>query len=226
VSACGVALLLVGSPRGDRSNSAALGNYLLKGLEGKGFEPRVVGLAGALRSPEGSEGFLHEAQGCALAILSFPLYWDSLPAGVVRALELWRDRVRVSEPGAPPRLVALCNSGFPEARQSETALGICRRFAREAGAEWAGGLALGGGAALDGVALEQAGGRARHARQALDLAAAALAAGDPVPVQAVERMARPFVPAWAYTLLGGWGWWRRARAHGVHRELHRRPYEP
>ncbi len=110
--------------------------------------------------------------------------------------------------------------------RAATLLGICRRFAREAGLGWAGGLALGGGAALDGIALERAGGRGRHARAALDLAAAALAAGEPVPAEAVERMARPFVPAWAYTLLGTWGWRRRARAHGAHRELHRRPYQP
>lgn len=220
------ALLIVGSSRGDRSTSACLGQYLLKRLGERGLEPRAVILARALGSSEGTEGFLHDAQRCALAILSFPLYWDSLPALTVRALELWQDRGQAQEPGAPRRLVALCNSGFPEARQSATALGICQRFAQEVGLGWAGGLALGGGAALEGTALERAGGRGRHARAALELAAAALAADEPVPAEAVERMARPFVPAWAYTLLGSWGWRWRARAHGAHGALHRRPYQP
>jgi len=218
------ALLLVGSPRGKGSTSEALGAYLLSGLEGRGLASRTLRLVETLRSPERVEGYLGAVAESDLLILSFPLYWDSLPALVVRALELWLDREGQPKVAPPQRFAALCNSGFPEVRQSRTALGICARFAREAGLEWVGGLALGGGAALDGCALAKAGGRARHARAALDLAAQALAAGKPVPQGAVDRMARPFAPAWAYTLLGSWGWRRLARSHGTQRDLDRRPY--
>jgi hypothetical protein len=219
------ALLLVGSPRGRRSTSASLGAYLLARLEGFGLTSRTLRLTEALGSPAGEEAYRRAVGESDLVILSFPLYWDSLPALVVRALEVWRDGESAAKASRRRRFVALCNSGFPEASQSRTALGICQRFAAELGLEWAGGLALGGGAALDGCALEEAGGRARHARTALDLTAAALAAEKLVPQGAVDGMARPFVPAWAYTVLGSWGWRRLARSHGTQRQLDRRPYE-
>ncbi|MHB8762763.1 MAG: NADPH-dependent FMN reductase [Deferrisomatales bacterium] len=219
-------LLVVGSPRGTRSTSRALGEYLARRLAGHSAATGELRLVEALRSPGGTEEFLRRAEEADLVFLSFPLYWDSLPAVTVRGLEAWRDRRAAAAAPRRGRFAALCNSGFPEARQCATALAICARFAREAGLDWAGGLALGGGAALDGRDLDQAGGRARHARRALNLAAAALAAGRDVPPEAVKLMARPFVPAWAYTLVGSWGWRRQARVHGSHRDLGRRPYEP
>jgi len=42
------------------------------------------------------------------------------------------------------------------------------------------------------------GGMVRNVTRSLDLAAAALAEGKPVPQEAVELMAKPLVPAWGY----------------------------
>jgi len=64
----------------------------------------------------------------------------------------------------------------------------------------------------------------RNVVRALDLAADALAEGRPVPAEAVALMAKPMMPAWAYTVLCNWGWKRRARQYGVERHLSERPY--
>jgi hypothetical protein len=103
-----------------------------------------------------------------LVVPAFPLYVDSLPAPVIRALErIARQR---QEAGIPhqQRFLAIANSGFPEAAHMDTAMAICRCFARQAGFVWTGGLTLGGGHGLvSAQPLKQLGGRVRHAMQSL-----------------------------------------------------------
>jgi len=54
-------------------------------------------------------------------------------------------------------IVAIANSGFPEAEHSQTALEVCRLFARQVGFDWAGGLAMGGGGMVSGQPLAELG---------------------------------------------------------------------
>ena len=65
---------------------------------------------------------------------------------------------------------------------------------------------------------------ARNVIKSLDLAADALADGKAVVQDAVESMAKPIVPNWAYTVMGGIGWKQRAKKHGTKKELRDRPY--
>ena len=59
---------------------------------------------------------------------------------------------------------------------------------------------------------------------ALDLVAAALAAGEPAPEEAVALMARPFIPARAYMLMGDVGWLMQARRNRALTRLAARPF--
>ncbi len=187
-------LLLVGSAKKPRSNSASLGGYLVERLEERGWQAATIFAHRALRTEQGLAGLLEAVDACTLMVVAFPLYVDSLPAQLTRVLEEIASRRGGDRAGgASPALVAIVNNGFPEASQNEVALRICRRFAGEAGLRWVGGLALGGGEALGGRPLAEVGGMARHAVAALELAAEALDAGEPVPESAVRRMARPMI---------------------------------
>lgn len=160
-----------------------------------------------------------------LIILAFPLYIDSLPAGVIRVLEAIAKHRLEQKLITSQRFVAICNCGFPESNHIDPALLICKRFAAEAGMKWAGGLALGGGEAIHGEHLVEAGGRGRYAVQALDLAADALARGESVPREASKLMAKPIIPSWLYRLFGQHGWKKEAGKYGTLRELKARPYD-
>ena len=220
-------ILLVGSAKRPRSTSEALGSYLLERLAEQGFECETLLLHRALKSEAGREALLAATDRADLLVVAFPLYVDTLPYLVSRALELIAAHRQGSAQQQPPqRLLAVVNNGFPEAHQNETAIAICRRFAREAGFEWIGGLTLGGGGAINGQPLTKVEGQARHAIQALDLAAAAVAQGRPVPEEAIEAMARPSIPSWAYRAMSWLGWRQQARQHGVQKQLYARPYEP
>jgi hypothetical protein len=214
------ALLLIGSPKPGESSSESLGTYLCEELETRGVKTQAVKVVKALRSDEGKEALRAAVAGSDLIVLSFPLYVDSLPAPLTLALEriaAWRADAAAEVAGAAtgdaalatghrPAFVAICQSGFPEVEQSEIAIEICRNFATAAGFEWAGGLILAAGGMVSGQPLRKIKGMMRSAVAALDLAADALAAGQPVPDEAVRLMAKPALPRFAYRFSANWGW--------------------
>jgi hypothetical protein len=214
------ALLLVGSPRGLKSTSASLGQYLLGKLQNGGFKTEQLHVQQAMRSNEAQVHMLEQVGESDLLVLAFPLYIDSLPAPVITALELIAKQRKDAVSPKNQRFLAIVNNGFPEASQNSTAVAICRRFASEAGIEWAGGLSLGGGGAVAGNKLEDAGAMLRNVRKALDLAANDLLEGRAVSAEAVELMAKPLAPKWLYLFFGNREWKKMAKKYGAQNKLH------
>ncbi len=220
------ALLLIGSPKGVKSASFSLGSYFLEGLQQKGLETRQETVDKLVCSKEQErEVLLTEINSTDLLIIASPLYVDSLPAALIRTMELINFQ-RTSMPVKKnPIMLSLINSGFPEAFHNNTALSILQRFSEESGFQWAGGLALGGGGAVDGKPLKSAGGMVKNVTKSLDIAISALAEGKEVPREAAELMAKPMMPKWLLTLLGGFIWRHQAKKYGVQNRLNDRPYE-
>ena len=218
-------LLLSGSPRGRKSSSQALGGYLLEQLNAGGIQVETVQLYQALGSPERIQALLDQIDSHDLTVLAFPLYIDSLPGPVTRALELIAAH-RTANPVRWASFAAVVNSGFPEASQSKVALAICAAFARQAGFNWAGGLALGAGEAIiHGKPLNEMGRGANSIRAALELAAESLAKGEVIPAEAVTLMAKPRIPKPFFILAGGISWKLRARKFGAANSLLAQPYQ-
>ena len=220
------ALLLVGSPKPGTSSSSSLGTYLLEELKKHGVQTETVNLTKALRSDEASEALHATVAAADLVVLSFPLYIDSLPAPVIRALEhiAARRAGAPTESGAMPAFVAICQCGFPEAEHNAVALEICRNFALAARFEWAGGLGMGAGGMTGGRSPREIRGMMRSAAHALDLSAAALASGRPVPDEAVRLMAKPAIPAFAYRFIANRQWRGELKKQGVAASLDARPF--
>jgi hypothetical protein len=231
-------LLIVGSPKTlSASTSGVLGGYLVNRLQEHGWSAETITLTASLRRADGRTELLSAVDRADLLLFVFPLYVDTLPFLMTRALELIADHRRGAEVKRPQSLAAVSNNGFPEPYQNAPALAICRRFAAETGITWAGGLALGAGESLSSGTPLTGNGRSgrppvKHVIEALDLTAAALAAGQPVPEKAVELMARnpiPFLPfaawRWIYMKGGARMWRQQAAQHGVTREaMFARPY--
>ena len=225
------ALLLIGSPKSGSSSSASLGTYLQERLAARGIATETVVLAKALKSEEGTQALLAASAAADLVVLSFPLYVDSLPAPVIRAFELIADSRAEDAPDAQalgaleqPGFVAICQCGFPEVEHNRVALEICANFARAAGFDWAGGLAMGGGGLIAGRPLRERGGLLRSVTRALDLSAAQLADGRPVPAEAVRLMSRTAFPAFAYRFVANRGWRAELKKRGATTPLDARPY--
>jgi hypothetical protein len=194
-------------------------------LAAHGAETQKLYVYPALRSETRLNGLIAAVAEADLVILSAPLYVDSLPAAVTELLEILHSDLGQHVRPDQQRLVAISNCGFPEAEQNEIALRIYRCFARQAGFVWAGGLAMGGGEVIKGKPLDESGGMARNLIAALDLAADALAGGEPVPQAAMHLMAKPLMPAWIYRTMGNLGWHVQAIPQGTWRQLRARPWK-
>ncbi|MFX0019814.1 MAG: NAD(P)H dehydrogenase, partial [Candidatus Hermodarchaeota archaeon] len=209
------ALLLVGSPKGEKSTSASLGNYLVSKLEEfgmiieKGFIHRLV------NREEKIQSLFEMINRADLIILSFPLYVDSLPAPVVKAMELIKEERDRLESKKSKNFIAISNNGFPEFYQNHTALRICRIFAEDCGFIWKGGLALGQGGSIGGVPLLERGGMVRNVVKGLDITAQALVAGKEVPQEAVNLFSKRFIPNSLYNIFANLGWRLQARKYGT-----------
>jgi hypothetical protein len=224
------AILLIGSPKGKAGSSYALGGYLVRKLAAGGMDVEEMTVSAALQSTE-NQHRMHKAIDAAdLFIVAFPLYVDQLPAPLIQLLELVADR-RKGRPGVPPsagplvqKLAVLIQCGFPEARQNQMAVDIMRQFAKEAGFEWAGALALGMGGAVGRKPLEKAGGMVGNVVKALDRAAVSFSVGGGIPDEAMALMARPLMPRWLYLPAANWSFKRELKKHGARGRVYDRPY--
>lgn len=214
------ALLLVGSPRMRKSTSASLGDYLFEQLKAKGVETETLCIYPY--SAERNEKLYAMLAAADLIVLVFPLYIDSLPGHVVSVLEEIASH-KAGKPGT--RFAAIANCGFPEAHHNDNALAICAEFARTLEFEWLGSLSLGGGEMVQGVPLNELGGRAIPIKKPLDMAAEALSAGQPIPDNARSMLAKPVIPAWLYRIFGSFGWKQQAKQYGAKHRLMDQPYK-
>jgi hypothetical protein len=192
-------------------------------MQQEDIQTETIYLHTVLRSPARWQALLDSLEAADLVTLAFPLYVDTLPAPVTEALE----RIAAQRQGRetrPQLFTAIANCGFPEAYQTATALAVCRTFAQQAGFEWAGSLALGGGEAINGTPLAEAGGMAIRLRKSLELAAEALGQGQSIPQAARDMMAKPVIPHWAYRLTGKLRWNSWAKKYNAKKLLKRQPY--
>ena len=217
------AVLLVGSPRTKKSTSASLGGYLFEQLNARGVETQTLQIYTSLYSQERMTTMLNAIDNTDLVVLAFPLYVDSLPAPVTATLE--KIAAHRNDNQSPIRFAAIANCGFPGANHNDTALAICSEFAGQNGFDWMGGLSLGAGEGIvHGIPLNELDGRAIPLKGALDLAAEALAGGNPIPQSAKDRLGKPIIPNWMYTLNGRFGWRQAAKQYGMQKEMKSQPY--
>jgi multimeric flavodoxin WrbA len=232
------ALLIVGSPKAKPSStSSVLGGYLLERLKERGWETKSLTLRASLGREAGEGELLSSVEHAGLILLVFPLYADALPYLVTKALAVIATHRRAHPEPFPRRLVAIVNSGFPETHQNSVALAICREFAAQSGIAWAGSLALGAGGAIGDQPLagaKRSGLPVKHVIAALEMTAAALAEGLPVPPEAVRIIANNPIPLmpfglwrWLYVRLGGKGFEQEAAKNGISKDrLLAHPYAP
>ncbi|HOX33836.1 MAG TPA: NAD(P)H-dependent oxidoreductase [Spirochaetales bacterium] len=208
------ALLVNGSPKARDSASGSILDSLAAAL-GPGMETRRLR---AITAKEAEPADL-EAE---VLVLAFPLYVDSLPAPLLEWLLSYAALARARGATARPAAVyAICNCGFLEGAQTETALAIVRNFARSSGLRWGGAIGLGGGGMFEPMAkLPPEAAIKRPVSRAMDWLAGLIRGGE-APGEA--RYAQFAFPRLAYILAAHLGWRRQARANGLRpREIGKR----
>jgi len=206
------ALVLCGSPKLIQSSSLELGAYLARRLE-------TAGVRTVVRPRVPRESLLADVAAADLLLLSFPLYADGIPAHLKESLMI----IATAQLG-PKYCAALVQCGFLESSQNDSAIEMCRLFARDAGFIWLGGLGRGAGGMLAGKPLEQAPPPLRTTREALDLAAEQLSRGEPFSAEVIKAFRTPPLPRWLYALAADSGFIMQLLRNGRLLSLFAKPY--
>ena len=216
------ALLLIGSPKKKNSTSESLGNYLLEGLNKKGYISEKLHIISILK--DDVESLFAKVNDADIVIVSAPLYVDSLPSPLIRAFELIGKNREERISSKKQSFISIVNNGFPESFHSNTALKICKIFADNAGFQWLGGLAIGCGPAINGMPIKNLGGMTRNIVKSLDITVDAIAKNESIPLEAINLVSKEMIPSWLYTLIYNRGWKIQAKKFNAHKSLYIKPY--
>lgn len=215
------ALILVGSPRVNKSTSESIGNYLSEGLINKGYECSSLHIISKLKNDV--EGLLQQVNDADMLIITFPLYIDCLPSPLIKAMELINQNRKGKENSKKQCLIAIVNNGFPEASQNETSLKICEIFAKNSGFQWLGGIPLGGGGAINGNPITK-GSMTKNIALALDMTIEAIVNDNSIPSEAIYTMSKGMVPKALYTFFGNQRWKSQAKKNNSIKNMYAKPY--
>ena len=215
--------MIVGSPRIKRATSFSLASYVLEGLEKKGWKTELVFAHKLYDSPDELKVLASHMQDYELIGLSFPLYVDGIPAPLVELLDAVCKNNKKSD-SSKQFVFSFVNSGFPEPYHSDVAVKMTEVFAKKFGADFLGGLRIGGGGAVHGLSIESLKHRSKHLVQALDETISGLDENRCIPQSAFELLSQPILSKKLYLLAAKYGWGFRARKNGV-KDLYARPDE-
>ncbi len=225
------AILLIGSPKGKNSSSASLGAYLLKKIEKFDIVGETVHIHAEISTKAKTDLFLDKIEEADFIILAAPLYVDTLPAKVIKALSLIADKRKKLyfddiKSAKNQSFTAVVNCGFPEAEQNTTALKVYQEFAEEAKLKYLGGIAVGMGGMVSGKSLAEMGGTAKNLIEGLDQAVEDIVKNQRLSDSVIEKTSKPMISQkWLYTLGGNLGWRFQALKNGVYRKLNDQPYQ-
>ena len=218
-------LLLIGSPKGEKSTSNGISSYLFKKFKENGVKAKKTYIIKAIRTKTGVHELKSLVYDSDIIILVSPLYIDSIPAITVKVMEEIyehkNDTFRKKQ-----MFMAIFNSGFPEPHQNDLAIDMCKKFASDTGMEWAGSVTIGMGSSLEGKALEKLG-MAKNLRNGLDTAVKSLIAGKSVPEEAEIIASKPLMPLTiAKFVMNTFGGilWRNRMNKNAKKKVYNRPY--
>jgi hypothetical protein len=193
-------------------------------LKDHGFKTDALFVHKSIKQDDRKIDLLKKVCQADVIVIAFPLYVDSLPYLLTRAMEIIAIDRKGRKPQKEQRMVCIVNNGFPEAVHNDTALEICRKFAGETGFTWVGGLALGGGGTISGKPLSDIRSMARNIIKSLEMTADSIHSNKPLPKKAITLMAKPIIPKWLYLGIAGIGWKRTAKKFNTHKNLYDRPF--
>lgn len=219
------AVLLVTSPKGPHSTSNSLAAFLGDSLQQRGVAVEKVFINQSLGSDKKINAMLGLVDVSDLIVFAFPLYADCLYSQAIKTLELIAEHENGKNELGKKGFVAIVNSGFPEAKHNDTALAVCRIFAKQVGFTWAGGLATGAGGMIAGRPLSELGGLVRNQKKALEISADSLAKGEAIPEKAVVLISKLGIPKWMYLWMGNRGWKQKAKKSVEIKKMYAQPYK-
>ncbi|NHJ46644.1 MAG: hypothetical protein FK733_02540 [Asgard group archaeon] len=136
-------LFLIGSPRGQKSTSFSIGNYLDEQLQAKGIETSTITIRRQLANDDKISQMLDEINNSNVIVLLAPLYDDCQPYIVIQLMEhIASNKMNLEG----KHFIPIVNCGLNERIHiTAVSIPIYHKFAKSVGFHWAGSLAIQGG---------------------------------------------------------------------------------
>jgi multimeric flavodoxin WrbA len=185
-------LLLMGSPKGEKSVSNNIASYILNKFNENGVIAEKIIIVEHIKTDEALHELVLKVINSDILILISPLYVDSIPSITIKVMEEFY-KLKNSSFNKKQSFMAIFNCGFPEPHHNDLALDMCKKFASDTELEWMGGVTIGMGPSLEGQSLD----RFRMAKNlcaGLDMALTALCKGESVPREAMLIASKPLMP--------------------------------
>ena len=131
--------IINGSPRGKKSNSEILINYLYSLLEGHKIN-KYYSFFNKIDSEIKSE--IHNTDAL---IFAFPLYVDSIPSHLLDTIVKFEEEKIIN---SKTKIYCIVNNGFFEGKQNQLAILQMKNWCKKIGAEWGQGVGIGAGEIL------------------------------------------------------------------------------
>lgn len=221
----GKILLMIGSPRKDKSTSYSIGKYLLDNLMKCDYTNKTVYVYDCINNEKYSEEMYQLFNDSDLIIFSYPLYVDSIPAPCIKVLEYITEKRQDMKCQTKKAFLAIGNCGFYEKEQIQNSLNVCKFFAKENNLNWYGGISIGGGPQIGGKDLKKLGGMTKKLREGLDIVADSIAYKRPIPMEEVNKLTSPPEGKNIYFLMANLGFKLQAKRNGLLKNINDTPYK-
>lgn len=209
-------VFLNGSPKIKHSTSKFIIDQILS-IIGEGETYRALEISNIEKEAQ----FSKEVLSAKALVIVFPLYVDSIPASLLRILELLEKEAK-NNPNPDLRVYTVINCGFFEPNHNLVALDMMRNFCLKCGFAWQYGIGIGGGGYFSSVKDFKHGPSSNIYRILLDLCKNIKA---PTLNPLGNILTSPKIPRSVYILAAHFGWNRAAKFNGVRNKIKAKPYE-
>lgn len=207
-------IILVGSPKKEKSTSYALSKHLSDELNHLNVESNILYASDVVDIPE---SFLET---CDCLVIACPLYCDNLPADIIEFMDkLYQHKEKISQ----IEIMLMINSGFPEASHNALAIKTAENFASKMNFNWLGALFLGEGGIISGQNLNDIS-VTKKIRKAINLLAYDLKCGQEISQSAVNLAKEKMLPYPIYIWSAEKQWKKKAKRLGTTKQLKNAPY--
>jgi len=164
--------------------------------------------------------FIKDVLSAKALIIVFPLYVDSIPAPLLKILEMLEGYARKS-PNNDLRVFAVINCGFFEPNHTLIALDIIKNFSLKSGFSWQYGIGIGCGGFFASIKDMKHGPSSNVYKVLLDLCKN-IKAPSRNPLGNI--LVKPKIPRFVYRLAANLGWNNTAKFNGVKKQIRAKPF--
>ncbi len=217
-------LFLIGSPKEDQSISNTIAKYLENRIKHKYIEIDKIYLNKAIRSNDQIIEMFNSINSSNIIILFSPVYFNGLPAIVIKSMELILNYRNFSKDRIP-LFYAIVNCGLPEIYNTETALLISKHFAMKSNFKWGEGIGISMGPAIIINKKDSEISLRKNIKYLLDKVADAIIEQKSLPDELTNFSRKLLMPVSIYNYLTNRYFRIEAKLNGVKDKLKNKPYK-